>query len=111
MVKIERKELGEGAVNEVTATDLTTEIILDSDEVKNNARRVVYYLSKILLVNGEKQPENWYTQLKPSVYNKFQDAFIELIPYEDRRYTGMLSVEEQRELLKKIKGESDSPKE
>ena len=95
-ITVKRPDLGAGVTCQVTAKPLTVRelegLTFTVDPVV--VKEVVF--SRILQVNGEPQDyETFWRNLPPSVFKAFEDAFIELVPYEDREYTGIVTKKER----------------
>lgn len=80
-MKVERPDLGKTETNEVTAAKVTFNTLIEANHYRNNVQAYrKYILSNVLLVDGNKQSEDWWGLLSAEVIDNFEDALCTLVP-------------------------------
>ena len=107
-IRIKRPDLGDAAENTVTAVPVAFKHFKNARKVGRTADDYLEYLiNNILRVDGHTEPEPtaFWDELPISVHREFEDAFMELVPYEQRKELNILTNEEIADLRKKIEEE------
>lgn len=92
-ITIERPDLGPDKTNKIMARRLLVKDLKELHKYDEPSTRYIKAVQLILIIDGKQQNIDFYNEMSSSMFSKFYEAFLQLVPFNDRKYT-VLSKEE-----------------
>lgn len=98
-ITIERPDLGTGMTNSVSVPMITVRQSREARRITNDEDRDIYLLTKCMIVDGTEKPESFFLdEMELETFDKFINAFCELVDREKRNYLLIFTAEELKEI-------------
>ena len=98
---IERPDLGTGMTNVVSVPTITVRQSREARRIKVDEDRDIYLLTKCMMVDGVSKDESFFLdEMEMDTYDKFIEAFCELVEFEKRKYLLMFTAKELADIYK-----------